>query len=410
MNTIINSDYLANFKAENLASFSETGFPKTSEEEWRYTRLTALEKQVFNTISLNNELDLSDYQLADTWTVVFVNGHFSSELSNLNNLPESVILSSILQLKPEQLKLYLGQAVNANEHSFISFNNAHFSDGLLLHIPENRVLTKPLQLLHIVSETNSLAVTRNIIVLDTNAQAQIIETFISLENNNYLTATVNEVFLAEHTELTWYKVQVESESATHFGGTYTQQNNNSRFEHHNIALGALLARNEVHNVLKNGAECILNGLSVLAKKQHCDHHTRVIHAEPNAISREYYKSIADNRARAVFQGRIIVAEQARKTSSTMNNRNLLLSSDAEIDTKPQLEIYADDVQCSHGVTIGQLSEQSIFYLQSRGIDIESARNILTFAFANEMVDKISIEPLKKWVFMLLSAHFPQQTY
>jgi Fe-S cluster assembly protein SufD len=313
-----------------------------------------------------------------------------------------------LQIKAEQLKPYLGQAVNANEHSFIRFNNANFSDGLFVHIAENTVLEKPLQLLHIVSETNTLAATRNIIVLESNAQAQIIESFVSIDNFNYLTATVNEVFLAENAKLNWYKVQVESENASHFGGTYTKQNNNSYFEHYNIALGALLARNDVHNDLKNGAECELNGLTVVAKKQHCDNHTRIIHAEPNAISREYYKSIADNRARAVFQGRIIVAENAQKTSSTMNNRNLLLSTDAEIDTKPQLEIYADDVQCSHGVTIGQLSEQSIFYLQSRGIDIESARNILTFAFANEMVDKISIESLKQWIFMLLSKHFPQK--
>lgn len=406
MSYIIATDYLSQFKAENLALF--TGFPKNNEEEWRYTRLSALEKQVFNTIPANNTLDLINYKIADAWHVVFINGQFSSELSNLKELPNGVVLTSLLQVQPEQLKHYLGQAVNANEHSFIRFNNANFSDGLFLHIPENVILEKPLQLLHIVSETNTLAATRNIIALESNAQAQIIESFVSIDNFNYLTANVNEVFLAQNAQLNWYKVQVESENASHFGGTYTQQSNNSYFSHYNIALGALLARNDVHNDLKNGAECELNGLTVVAKRQHCDNHTRIIHAEPNGISREYYKSIADNRARAVFQGRIIVAEHAQKTSSTMNNRNLLLSSDAEIDTKPQLEIYADDVQCSHGVTIGQLSEQSIFYLQSRGIDEQSARNILTFAFANEMVDKITITSLKQWIFMLLSKHFPQK--
>jgi Fe-S cluster assembly protein SufD len=279
-----------------------------------------------------------------------------------------------------------------------------------VHIAENTVLEKPLQLLHIVSETNTLAATRNIIVLDTNAQAQIIESFVSIDNFNYLTATVNEVFLAENAKLNWYKVQVESENASHFGGTYTKQSNNSYFEHYNIALGALLARNDVHNDLKNGAECELNGLTVVAKKQHCDNHTRIIHAEPNGISREYYKSIADNRARAVFQGLIVIEEQAQKIKSSMNNRNLLLSNDAEIDTKPAISCYADDVQCSHGVTIGQLSEQSIFYLQSRGIDIESARNILTFAFANEMVDKISIESLKMVLQKELTKRLPNSCY
>ena len=205
-----------------------------------------------------------------------------------------------------------------------------------------------------------------------------------------------------------YKTQTESDKAYHFGGTYVKQAPNARFTHHNFALGGLLARCDIHTDLDQASECELNGLYLGVKRQHLDNHTRINHLKPHGISREMYKGVLDDRARGVFQGRVIVAEDAQKIDSQMNNRNLLLSADAEADTKPQLEIYADDVKCGHGVTVGQLDEKSIFYLQTRCIDEETARNMLTFAFANEMVDKIKIKSLHDQVLEHVLARFPQE--
>ncbi|MGR8935714.1 MAG: SufB/SufD family protein, partial [Gammaproteobacteria bacterium] len=203
-----------------------------------------------------------------------------------------------------------------------------------------------------------------------------------------------------------YKLQSEAEKAFHFGGTYVQQNRSARLYQHSFSFGALLARSEIHSDLDAAAECYLNGLYLGNKRQHTDNHTRINHRKPHGISREFYKGILDQRARGVFQGRVIVHEQAQKTDSEMNNRNLLLSADAEVDTKPQLEIYADDVKCAHGVTVGQLDEKSVFYLQSRCIDEPTARAMLTFAFANEMVDKVENESLKALLLKQLQAFFP----
>jgi Fe-S cluster assembly protein SufD len=252
-----------------------------------------------------------------------------------------------------------------------------------------------------------LASTRNIVIAEEMAQAEVIETFVG-ESNAYLTASVTEVFVEKNAELSLYKMQSESEKAYHFGGTYVKQARDSRFNHHNFSFGSLLARNDVHTDLDVASECDLNGLYLGIKRQHIDNHTRINHLQPHAISHELYKGVLNQRARGVFQGRVFVAEDAQKTDSSMNNRNLLLSDDAEVDAKPQLEIYADDVKCAHGVTVGQLEEKSIFYLKSRGIDEETARNLLTFAFANEMVDKVKLKELHTMLLEQLLQRFPQE--
>jgi Fe-S cluster assembly protein SufD len=233
----------------------------------------------------------------------------------------------------------------------------------------------------------------------------VIETYVG-SVDSYFAASVNECLLGNNAGLTFYKVQLEAEKAQHFGGTYVNQARDSRFNHHNFALGSGLARSDIHCDLDTAAECSLNGLFVASKRQHIDNHTRINHLKPHGVSREFYKGVLDNKARGVFQGRVVVAEDAQQTDSEMNNRNLLLSADAEVDTKPQLEIYADDVKCSHGVTVGQLEEKSVFYLQSRGLDEEAARNILTFAFANEMVDKVENAELKALLLKELLERFP----
>ncbi|NOQ77479.1 MAG: Fe-S cluster assembly protein SufD, partial [Methylococcaceae bacterium] len=308
--------------------------------------------------------------------------------------------------KPELLEQYLAKAVSKEEHSFVAFNTAWFSDGLFVHIPAKTIVAKPIQLLHIVTQAECLATIRNVFVAEEMAEVNIIETFVGVDDA-YLTAAVTEVFVEKNAGLTLYKMQSEGNKAYHFGGTYVKQARDSRFNHHNFAFGGLLARNDVHSDLEFASECELNGLYLGVKRQHIDNHTRINHLKPHAISRELYKGVLNQRSRGVFQGMVYVAEDAQKTDSAMNNRNLLLSNDAEADTKPQLEIYADDVKCAHGVTVGQLDEKSIFYLQARCIDEETARNMLTFAFANEMIDKVKLKSLKVVLLDKLLQVFPQ---
>ncbi len=410
-----NLPWLQQLRSDALQAFSAKGFPSPREEEWRYTNVSGIEKKLFSVPASQVASDVSAewlkaYQLPDAWSVVLVNGRFSAELSTLSGLPDGVSILSLgdaLASQAEQVQSHLGQAVANSEHGFVAFNTAWFSGGLFVHVPSKQVLAKPIQLLHIVTQADVLATTRNIIIVDESAQANVVETFVGADNA-YLTAAVTEVFVGQNADLTLYKMQSESEKAYHFGGIYIKQERDARFTHHNFAFGGLLARSDIHADLDHASECVLNGLYLGVKRQHIDNHTRINHLKPYGISRETYKGVLDDKARGVFQGRVVVAEDAQKTDSQMNNRNLLLSVDAEVDTKPQLEIYADDVKCGHGVTVGQLDDKSVFYLQSRCIDEETARNMLTFAFANEMVDKISIKSLHDNVLEQVLARFPQQ--
>ena len=407
--------WLVALRLQALAKFSAQGFPSPRAEEWRYTNVSVIEKKLFSpaTSVAASSVDgdwLKSQQLPDAWSVVLVDGHFCAELSVLDGLPETVAVMSMadaLAKQPDILESYINQSVNDDEHSFIAFNTAWFSDGLFVHVPAKLVLEKPVQVLHLITQADVLASTRTVIVAEDMAEINIIETFVGLDVA-YLSAAVTEVFVGANADVTLYKMQCESEKAYHFGGIYVKQAKDARFNHHNFAFGGLLARSDIHTDLDLAAECALNGLYLGVKRQHIDNHTRINHLKPHGISRELYKGVLDDRARGVFQGRVIVAEDAQKTDSLMNNRNLLLSNDAEADTKPQLEIYADDVKCGHGVTVGQLDDKSIFYLQSRCIDEETARNMLTFAFANEMVDKIKIKSLHNKVLEQVLVRFPQE--
>ncbi len=407
--------WLQQLRSTGFTEFVNQGFPKAQDEDWRYSNLSALTKKSFtlalaesDAVTISNSI--ARYKLANAWVVVLVDGRYRAELSCLEGLPQGVELSSlseVLRTHPDKVKAYLGEAVLGSKHGFIALNNAGFIDGIVLRVPTKQVLDKPIQCLHWSSQANQFVLTRTIVIVESFAQAQFVETFAG-SDAGYLTSALTEVFVGENAGLTMYKQQSESEQAYHYGGIYVQQAPYSRFAHHNFAFGALLARTDIACTLEQAADCELNGLYLGAKRQHIDNHTRINHAKPYATSREVYKGVLDERARGVFQGRVIVAEDAQKTDSAMSNRNLLLSDAAEADTKPQLEIYADDVKCSHGVTVGQLDEQSVFYLKSRGIDETAARNMLTFAFANEMVDKLTVADLHEAVLAALLAKFPQQ--
>ena len=408
-------DWLKTLRSDAYQFFSEKGFPSLRDEDWRYTNVSAIEKKRFSPqlTAENSEIDsqlINQNRVENTLSVVLLNGRFAAEHSNLEGLPEGAIvlgMADALEQHPELVEQYLAKAVSNDEHSFVAFNTAWFSDGLFVYVPKKLKLEQPIQLLHIVTEADLLASTRHVLIADELAEATVIETFVG-ENTAYLSAAVTEVFVEKNAQITLFKVQNESEKAYHFGGTYVKQARDSRFIHHNFAFGGLLARNDIHTDLDSASECDLNGLYLGIKRQHIDNHTRINHLKPHAISHEFYKGVLNQRARGVFQGLVYVAEDAQKTDSSMNNRNLLLSNDAEVDAKPQLEIYADDVKCAHGVTVGQLEDKSIFYLKSRGVDEETARNMLTFAFANEMVEKVKIEGLHTLLLALLLERFPQE--
>lgn len=399
--------WLQDLRGDGLQAFAERGFPGIYDEEWRYTPLSALNKTVFAPVAAQTiDVDwLNQYRLQDAYSVVLLNGRFAPGLSNLAEGISVQGLAEVLAQNPQRLADTLGQAVASSEHNLVAFNNAWFSDGVVVEVHAKQRLDKPLQILHVVTESDALAATRNLLVIGDHAEAVVIESYAGCVDR-YFTASVNECLLGRNADLTVYKAQFEAEKAQHFGGTYVKQASNSRFTHHNFALGGLLARSDVHSDLDTASECTLQGLFVASGRQHIDNHTRINHLKPHGISREFYKGVLDQRARGVFQGRVVVVEDAQRTDSEMNNRNLLLSADAEVDTKPQLEIYADDVKCSHGVTVGQLEDKSVFYLQSRGVDEITARNILTFAFANEMVDKVEHAELKGLLLKALLSRFP----
>jgi len=396
--------------------FASAGFPTPREEEWRYTNISALEKNQFNVADKAGAVDadfLAQVLLDDCYHLVFVDGFYQPNLSSIDGLPSGVIataLSEGLTSNEELVKALLDSVVDVPDRGFVNFNTALFNDGALIAIEENTAVDKPIQLAFISSSEASLKLSnlRNLIVVKAGSKATIIETFDACGDHCYLNNVVSEIVVEPNANLSHNRVQEESAAAYHIAGVYTRLEHNAIFAQYNYNFGASLSRAEVHATLGEASDCTLDGVYVGQDRQHMDNHTRVNHAQPHAVSNETYKGVLADNARGVFQGRIIVAEDAQKTDAKMNNRNLLLSDRAEADSKPQLEIYADDVKCAHGVTVGQLDEKAIFYLRSRGADEETAKNMLTFAFANEMVESISFKPLQIKVLDALLLRFPQE--
>ncbi len=411
-----NLQWLKEKRDQAIKTFSAGGFPSPREEEWRYTNVRPIERKQFRPIETSpadiDEGLIKAYSLASADKLVFVDGRFCAELSDLPSLPEGAVVESMavaLESHAELLEAKLGRALHDESHGFLDFNTAFFNDGLFVYLPENSALDKPLQLLFVSTknEVAQLSTIRNLIVVEQGASLELVETWVGDASHCYLNAAVTEVLVGENSAVKLTKLQAESDKAYHFGGTYVKQARYSRFNHQSFSFGGALVRNDLHTGLREAAEVTLDGLFLVAGRQHVDNHTRINHTQPHAVSREQYKGILNDKARGVFQGRVIVQEGAQKTNSEMSNHNLLLSENAEIDTKPQLEIYADDVKCAHGVTVGQLDKESVFFLQSRGIESERARNMLTFAFANELVEKIELPDLKLMVQNQLLKQFPQ---
>ncbi|MBN1397292.1 MAG: Fe-S cluster assembly protein SufD [Bacteroidetes bacterium] len=385
--------------------FSENGFPTTRQEEWRFTNISPITKIEFQPV-LNFEAngiskaDIKEYTVAGAARAVFINGMFSKELSDTGMLPDNVIIGNIANVLEEDtgtVQPYIDRMASAPENAFTALNTAFLRDGVFMLVPKNTIIERPVQLIFLASDSKYAyaAQPRNIITVESDSRCKIIETYIGLAGNTYLTNTVTEILLHENSHLEHNKLQVESLNAFHIGTARIIMHARSNYTSNVFSLGGSLVRNNIDVVMDaESSECTLNGLTLGTGTQVIDNHTAVDHAKPNCSSRELYKSILGSESRGVFNGKIIVRKNAQKTDAQQANRTLLLSDNAVMNTKPQLEIFADDVKCTHGAAIGQLDDEQIFYLRSRGIGLDAARDILTLAFAGDVINKITIEPLR----------------
>ena len=384
-----------------MARFAELGFPTLQDEDWRFTNLSALTKLPFRPLFesirdgvTDKTLDELTFGKLDAVRLVFINGHYARELSSIGSLPGGVKIKSLAAALVEDANLlekHLGRYAQDSSNSFSALNTAFFQDGGFVYIPAGHSVERPIQLVFIatVSEPGSTIQPRNLVVAEKNSRATVIENYSSTVDTAYFTNAVTELVVEENASLEHCKVQNESLSAFHLAAIHARLGRHCNLIAHSIATGARLSRNSIRtNLAAEGVECVLNGLYLTRDEQLADHHMIVEHAQPHCNSHEYYNGILDGRSKGVFHGRILVRQPAQKTDAKQTNKNLLLSDDATVDTKPQLEIYADDVKCTHGATIGQLNDESIFYLRARGIGEERARRMLIHAFAGEIIDRV----------------------
>ena len=332
--------------------------------------------------------------------------------SNTNQLPEKVIicdLAKAIENNNDLLNKHITRYADNNVSPFTALNTAFVQHGTLIYLPAKTVIDKPINLLYLSKKQSNpfAAHPRNLIVMEEHTEATVIESYIGLDDADYFTNAVTEVSLAAGARLQHYKIQQESLNSYHIGNLNVMQKQDSYLESHSISLGGSLVRNDIHGQLAaEGAEIILNGLYMTDGNQHVDNHTRIDHLKPNTHSLENYRGVLNGKSRAVFNGKVIVHKNAQKIEAHQNNANLLLSDDAEIDTKPELEIYADDVKCSHGATVGQLDKNMLFYLRTRAIDNETAKSLLTFAFAEEVISKIKLPSVRNRLEYLVVGQLP----
>ena len=399
--------WLSEIQHQSLNQLSESGFPTLRDENWRYTNIKPLLKQAFNVVSHANEsvtaeqLDGFNIDGLQSLKIVVVDGELDDSLS-AQNLPEGLELKRMSQMlddHPDRVERYLNKLLPESTHGFMALNTAFVRNGIWIEIQPGAVIEQPIELLFIsTGGDHSLVQPRNLFVAGENSQVKIIERYLSLNDNKTMTNTISEIYCSANATVEHARIQQESRSATHMSGTFVKLLQQAQFSTSTVTLGGNLTRNDLRcQIAGTGSHSNMYGLYATNQRQHVDNFTQVEHLVENCTSDELYKGVLDDRSRAVFHGRIYVAEDAQQTDAYQNNRTLLLSSDAEIDTKPQLEIYADDVKCSHGATIGQLNEEYLFYLRARGVENSKARRMLTFAFVKEALGAITIEPLKTYL-------------
>lgn len=402
-----------------IANFSELQFPTTKDEEWKYTNIAPMLKHTFKPLEKtigNYDIKVNHFLFdkMEHSLLVFVNGVYSNELSKIKELPDGVIIKSLAEaIKEENLivKKHLGKYADFKGHIFTSLSTAFVNDGAFVYVPEGKVIEDPIHILFLsISNKDKILVQpRNLFVAAKNSQSTIIEHFASIKEDIYFTNSVTEIVTEENAIVDHVKLQEESSKAYHIGRMDISQERNSNFSSHLISFGAEISRNDFNSRFNDeGGECMLNGLFLIENSQLFDAHTLIDHAKPHCNSHEHYKGILMDSSRGVFNGKVIVRKDAQKTNAFQENNNIILSNDALVNTKPQLEIFADDVKCSHGATIGQIDSDALFYLKSRGIGPEAAQAILIHAFASDVVRYIKIDAVRDYIESILKQKFQEE--
>lgn len=400
----------------SIDRFAALGFPTPDQEDWRSTPLGPLVRQTFERAAGDPDaVDpalLAPHIFEAAARLVFVNGRFSARHSSLGGLPPGTIVASLAQVlerAPERVEPWLGQLAQSDSNPFVALNTAFLRDGAVVLVPKGATVAGTVHLLFLGTPENgkpTVSYPRTLIVAGENSQVSVVETYAG--TGAYFACPVTELVTGPNAVVDHYKVQRESREAFHVATFQIQADRSSVPSSHSISIGGDLVRNDVVAVLDGeGIDCTLNGLYLAEGKQFVDTHMRVEHAKPHCASHELYKGVLDGKARSVFNGLIHVHKGAQKTDAKQSNRNLLLSKDAVANSNPQLEIYADDVKCTHGSTVGQLDEDAVFYLRSRGIGAEAARSLLTYAFASDVVERIKVDPVRKDLEEFLFARLPQ---
>jgi Fe-S cluster assembly protein SufD len=399
--------WLKDIRAAAIRRFAESGFPSHRDESWRFTHLRPLLSHDFASAAEYSPnglsarvLDNVSFPDTDALRLVFVNGQYAADLSPLRQSKGGLEIDSLrraLDSDVSWIKAHLAKFADVSGNPFVALNTSNVRDGAVIRIPKGHILAEPVHLLFVSTKGAAPVAShpRVLIVAESGAQATIIESYVSYDSDVYFTNAVTEIVVGESANINHHKLQRESERAYHVATVHAQVGANARFKTDSISLGGALVRNDVVAVLDGEfSETTMNGLYMGHGHQHVDNHTVIEHVKPNCVSHELYKGILTGRAKAVFNGRIHVHPDAQKTDAKQSNRCLLLSEDAQVNTNPQLEIYADDVKCTHGAAVGQLDENAVFYLQSRGIAESEAKDMLVYAFANSVIDKIKLEPIR----------------
>ncbi|MFT5447206.1 MAG: Fe-S cluster assembly protein SufD [Gammaproteobacteria bacterium] len=407
--------WLRTARQSALAAFGKIGLPKPRDENWKYTRIAPIERREFTlstpTTSAAIALDkLLFDESVDAHQLVFVDGIYRAELSKLKDLPAGAVicdLRSAFAAHASSVESMMDHD-GSFEHGFSALNSAFASDGVLIKLERNVRLAHPVHLLFVASESaETIAHPRVLVDCAAHSALDVVEQYTAQGNSVYFNNATTQVRLGECAELNHYKLQRESSKAFHVATMSVHQQSGSSFTSHSISLGAALARHAINVAFAApDSQCTLNGLYITRGRQHVDYHTRVDHEQPSCTSKQDYRGILADRSRGVFNACAYVHPHAQKSDATQSNKNLLLSNDAEIDTKPQLEIYADDVKCAHGTTVGQLDEEKIFYLRSRGLDEDTARGLLIYGFARDVLDGMKIEPIREIVTQALLEQLP----
>jgi Fe-S cluster assembly protein SufD len=408
---------LQTLRKQGMARFQALGFPTTKNEDWHFTSVAPIAERTFRPAAAGGVIEKADidrFNFGESgWhTLVFVNGTFSKELSShapLGNKVRVTSLASAIKAGSAGIDSHIGKIATFEQHAFTALNTAFMNDGAFIEIGADAVVEQPIHLLFF-SDGEGVSYPRNLIVTARHSRATVIESYVSLGNSAYFTNSVTEISLGEGSHLDHYKLQRESEGAFHVGTVQVRQARDSQLHSFSLAVGGSLARTNIYTSLDgDAATCTLNGLYLTDGAQHVDNQTSIEHIAPNCPSHELYKGVLDGRSHGVFNGKVYVHPEAQKTDGKQSNNNLLLSPTARVDTKPQLEIFADDVKCTHGATVGRLDELAMFYLNSRGIGPETARILLTYAFAADVLETIELEPLRVELEKMVLARFVETT-